>query len=199
MTTAGRTTGRRPRRDALLEQAAALFATRGYAAVGVDDIGAAAGITGPGVYRHFPSKQAILAALFDDATGRLLAVAHTVAASPDPVVDKLRTLVEAHADLALSDRGLISVYLAEEHALPEDARKRQRAAQRSYVEHWLQLLQQLRPALEPRDVLLVVQSVIGMLNSVAFHSGHADHDRAVALLTETGLAALLGAPADGGR
>ena len=61
-----------PRREQLLEAAAALFAERGYHAVGIDDIGAAAGISGPGVYRHFPSKQALLAALCDRALTRML-------------------------------------------------------------------------------------------------------------------------------
>lgn len=185
-------TSRRRRRETLLSEAAALFADRGYAAVGVDDIGAAAGITGPGVYRHFPSKQAILAALFDDATGRLLAGAQQIVAGSEALPGQLRALVRTHAGLALSERGLISVYLAEEHALPAADRRRQRATQRRYVDHWLRLAGPLRPDLSARDLLLVVQAVLGMLNSVAFHSGHADHDRAVDLLTGSALAALLG-------
>ena len=58
-------TAARPRREQLLQCAADLFSARGYHAVGIDDIGAAAGISGPGVYRHFPGKQALLAALCD--------------------------------------------------------------------------------------------------------------------------------------
>ena len=49
-----------PRRELLLRAAADLFAARGFHDVGMDDIGAAAGITGPGVYRHFASQQALL-------------------------------------------------------------------------------------------------------------------------------------------
>lgn len=49
-----------PRHDQLLEVAALLFRSRGYEEVGVDDIGAAAGVTGPAVYRHFSGKQALL-------------------------------------------------------------------------------------------------------------------------------------------
>ena len=61
-----------PRRELLLEAAAELFAARGFHAVGIDDIGAAAGITGPGVYRHFAGKQALLEVLCDRAMTRLL-------------------------------------------------------------------------------------------------------------------------------
>ncbi|HKT01050.1 MAG TPA: helix-turn-helix domain-containing protein, partial [Rugosimonospora sp.] len=49
------------RRDRLAAAAAELIRTRGYHAVGVNEIGAAAGVSGPAVYRHFPDKQALLA------------------------------------------------------------------------------------------------------------------------------------------
>lgn len=53
------------RREAILAAAAQLFADRGYAAVGMDDIGAAAGVTGPAIYRHFGAKASVLTAVFD--------------------------------------------------------------------------------------------------------------------------------------
>ena len=53
------------RREAILTAAAQLFADRGYAAVGMDDIGAAAGVTGPAIYRHFGAKASVLTAVFD--------------------------------------------------------------------------------------------------------------------------------------
>ncbi|GAB3841024.1 TetR/AcrR family transcriptional regulator [Dactylosporangium cerinum] len=40
--------------------AAELFCERGYHLVGIDEIAAAVGISGPAVYRHFPNKYAIL-------------------------------------------------------------------------------------------------------------------------------------------
>lgn len=44
----------------ILTAATALFARHGYAAVGIDDIAAAVGATGPAIYRHHPSKYALL-------------------------------------------------------------------------------------------------------------------------------------------
>ncbi len=54
---------RRPRnrRAQLADAAAELFRRHGYHSVGVNDIAAAAGVTGPAVYRHFRGKQDILA------------------------------------------------------------------------------------------------------------------------------------------
>ena len=63
------------RRRELIAAAARLFAARGYYAVTVDDIGEAVGLTGPALYRHFSSKEALLVAVFDEVieelTGRL--------------------------------------------------------------------------------------------------------------------------------
>src|SRR5919109_1419120 len=53
------------RRGELIAAAARLFAARGYYAVTVDDLGEALGISGPALYRHFSSKQALLVAVFD--------------------------------------------------------------------------------------------------------------------------------------
>ena len=48
------------RRQELLAIAAEQFATRGYHNVTVDDIGAAAGVTGPALYHHFTGKEQLL-------------------------------------------------------------------------------------------------------------------------------------------
>src|SRR5947208_17071867 len=56
------------RRQELIAAAARLFASRGYYAVTVDDIGDALGLSGPALYRHFPSKEALLVAVFDQVS-----------------------------------------------------------------------------------------------------------------------------------
>ena len=53
------------RRQRILSAAAELVAERGYHEVGMADIGAAAGITGSAIYRHFDGKSAVLVAMFD--------------------------------------------------------------------------------------------------------------------------------------
>ena len=59
------------RRDALLAAAKRLIAKHGYLGVRLEDIGGAAGVSGPAVYRHFASKDAVLAAL-------LVGISHTL-------------------------------------------------------------------------------------------------------------------------
>lgn len=61
-----------PRRDQIRREAARLFAARGFLGVGVDEIGKAVGISGPGLYRHFAGKEAMLADLLIGISERLL-------------------------------------------------------------------------------------------------------------------------------
>src|SRR5688572_4200748 len=64
--------GRRPplRREMIVAAAAELFHERGYAGTSIEDIGAAVGMTGPAIYRHFSSKEALLSELLERAIRR---------------------------------------------------------------------------------------------------------------------------------
>src|SRR5216110_570669 len=78
-------TRRRSRRDEILEIAVGLFASRGYHGVSMDDIGAAAGVTGPALYHHFAGKEAMLiAALAPVSEGLLEGGKARVAQQADP-------------------------------------------------------------------------------------------------------------------
>ena len=57
---AGRARRPKDRRVRIAMAAAELFCAHGYHGVGIDDIAAAVGISGPAVYRHFPTKYAVL-------------------------------------------------------------------------------------------------------------------------------------------
>ena len=72
------------RRERILRAAAELVAERGFHAVSMADIGAASGIVGSGVYRHFDSKSAVLVALLDEGMERLLAGAAAAVGSGRP-------------------------------------------------------------------------------------------------------------------
>jgi AcrR family transcriptional regulator len=173
-----------PRRELLLAAAADLFATRGYHAVGIDDIGAAAGITGPGVYRHFASKQALLQALCDLAVGRMVEQArHT---------DGLEALVDLHVDFVVRERALIRVWLREQWSLDKEARRSSTRHLRAYEDVWRDALAPRRTDLTPDGVALVVSSVLGMLNTTShIDSALSAEDRRTAL-RDLALAALLG-------
>lgn len=84
-------------RRALVEDAAAQqFAERGYQATRMDDIAAAAGVTKPVLYRHFPSKKALHMALLERERDALAAAAlDAYLASDAPLADRLAPMLEA--------------------------------------------------------------------------------------------------------
>ncbi len=60
------------RRQQILDVACTVFANRGFHATSMDDIAAAAGVTKPVLYQHFPSKRRLFIELLDDLGRRLL-------------------------------------------------------------------------------------------------------------------------------
>lgn len=180
-----------PRRELLLEAAADLFAARGYHDVGIDDIGAAAGISGPGVYRHFASKRALLEALCDRAMNRMLEGARrTRAAAPDPTA-ALEALVDLHVAFAVDERALLGVWVREQRALSDDVRRSLRRRQRDYERVWRAAAAPLREDLVEAEVAVVVVAGLALLNATALAETTVPAERLRALLRRTVLSALL--------
>src|SRR6186997_1304016 len=80
------------RRDQLIAAAERLVAERGFLAVRLEDIGAAAGVSGRAIYRHFPNKEALLVELLVGISTRLLAGATDVVTDADEPVAALNGL-----------------------------------------------------------------------------------------------------------
>ena len=91
------------RRRQLVAAAERLVAERGFLAVRLEDIGAAAGVSGPAIYRHFPNKEALLVELLVGISTRLLAGATDVVARADNPEDALNGLIDFHLDFALGE------------------------------------------------------------------------------------------------
>lgn len=180
-----------PRREQLLEAAAHLFADRGFHAVGIDDIGSAAGISGPGVYRHFPSKAALLEALCDRAMSRMLDGARAIVASSASPTEALEELVALHVAFGVEERSLIGVWVREARALSDDVRRSLRRRMRAYEQLWHGVLTPLREDLDATGVAVVTGSTLAMLNGTAFTTPAVAADRLEVLLRKMALAALL--------
>src|SRR5258708_22024031 len=98
------------RRDEILDAAAWLFAERGYHGVTIDDIGAAVGMSGPGIYRHFAGKEDVLAQMLLRISARLRDEgAQRVEAAPD-AASALEALLRWHVDFSLHQSALITVH-----------------------------------------------------------------------------------------
>lgn len=172
------------RRQRILVAAAELTARRGFHAVAMSEIGAAAGIVGSGVYRHFASKDAVLVALLDAGMGRLQQGAAAALASATDDRSALTALVKDHVSVAIEHRAMLAAYHREVHNLPDEARRALRRAQRHYVEEWVHALAPLRRDLADGELRLAVHAAVGAIQSTLFFRSGLDRERLAALLVE---------------
>jgi AcrR family transcriptional regulator len=183
---------RRSRRDEILEVAVGLFASRGYHGVSMDDIGGAAGVTGPALYHHFAGKEAMLVAALAPVSERLLdgGRARVVAHAGAPKA-ALESLVEFHVAFALANPAVIALHLHELDRLPEEPRRQIRRLQRLYVEVWVDVLTALRTELTAPEARVLAHAAFGLMNSTPFLGGEVDRGRRAELLRAATLAALI--------
>lgn len=174
------------RRGQILAVAAELFAKHGYHGVSIADLGAAVGVSGPALYRHFDGKEALLAEMLIGISEHLLAGGQERATAGDPQ-EVLVALVEFQADFARREPELIVVQDRDLANLPEGPRHTVRQLQRRYVEIWVDTLRELHPGLTDESARAAAHGAFGLLNSTP-HSGRSTE--AVALLQKMALTAL---------
>jgi AcrR family transcriptional regulator len=178
------------RREQILQAAAQLFAERGSRAVGVDDVGAAVGVTGPAIYRHFASKDAMLAEMLLRISEHLLDGGSRYAAEAgDDAAAQLRALIAFHVDFALDNPALITVQDRDLGSLAEDDAAQVRRLQRRYVEVWVDVLGRLRPTADAATCRARAHAMFGLINSTPHSAGRLGRPAMARLLAEMAWAA----------
>ena len=177
------------RRLQLVRAASRLFAERGFRAVSMEDLAAEADVSGPAVYRHFASKEALLADLLIAVSQQLLEQG-TRRSKNVSSFESLKLLIAFHTDFALRDRDLIRI---QDHDFanlaPEDARTVSRL-QRAYLEVWVEVLRQIDPTLDEGVARTKIQAVFGLINSTPHSASHRDTETTRSILEEMALGAL---------
>lgn len=177
------------RREQILATAAELFARRGFHGVSVSDLGSACGISGPALYKHFPSKDAVLAAMLVSISEELLAVGTARSAGATTPTEALAALVDWHVTFAVEHRALIVVQDRDWSSLPDEARERVRSLQRAYVDVWATRLRETDPGRTLDAARAAAHATFGLLNSTP-HSGLLDDAAMRDLLSTMALRAL---------
>jgi AcrR family transcriptional regulator len=178
--------GSSARRTELARQAAGLFAEHGFHGVTMDDIGAACGVSGPALYHHFPSKEALLEEMLTSISEWLLDQATTITRHTSDPTAALDALVRAHVGFALDETSLITV---QHRDLVHVSGGQVRRLQRAYVELWVDQLRQLRPEATDVEARAAVHAAIGLINSTP-HSARLSRDAMEQLLHRMATAAL---------
>ena len=154
------------RREQLLTSAIQLIDERGYQSVNMADIGAAVGITGPSVYKHYPAKSDLLVAALVRGYERLQAgMTQALGRAGDPQ-EALDLLVRAEIEFAVEHRNLIGVLISERDQLPEKDRQRTYRAQRDILGTWVRVLSEAYPGLGPAESRITVNVVFAVVNNL---------------------------------
>lgn len=86
------------RRESLLAAAQRLFSRKGFFGVGVDEIVAELGVTPAVLYRHFPSKEALYAAVLERIACRREDYVAAIVAEPSDFASVLRRITRIYAE-----------------------------------------------------------------------------------------------------
>ena len=184
-------TGRTQRRRQILHTATVLFAERGFHGVSVHDIGAACGVSGPALYKHFRGKVDVLAQSLADISDELLATGRARVEAADGPDARLDALIAWHIDFAVENPAYIVVQEREWSSLDDAGRDAVRRVQLAYVDLWVDTVAALRDDLDRAEARVAVQATFGLLNSTP-HSARISEPRLRRRLARMARAALLG-------
>jgi AcrR family transcriptional regulator len=130
------------RKRIILEEAIALFASRGFHGVSLDQIAAAAKVTKPVLYDHFSSKQSLYIELSITIRDRLLAAGKDVVLLSRTFRGRVRAGVEAFFSFAEKNPAAIRILLAP----PRDSEKIYRAVLEIQEEATVSIMQMMLAA-----------------------------------------------------
>jgi AcrR family transcriptional regulator len=161
---------RRPknRKAQIVRVAARAFSERGYHPVGVDEIAAEIGISGPALYRHFPNKYALFVAAAEACPLALLDAVTAVPPSDDPR-RRLAAVLDALIETSIEFRRSSGLYRWERRYLDSADRKRLRGMYDQVTDRIAAPLSQLRPDLPDADRVFLANGALSVLGSLASH------------------------------
>jgi AcrR family transcriptional regulator len=161
-----RTTKGERTRQAIMVAATDLFRDRGFRETSLADIGAAAGVSGPAIYRYFTSKGELLSVLIEQAAIDWREAVDEVLDMDIPPSLTLERLIDAAVVLQLRNGNLRDVFNKEYRSLDDDARRRVARMQRVRMAEWVHLLSEVHPGLTEDEARAVVTMIDGMLRSI---------------------------------
>jgi AcrR family transcriptional regulator len=163
------------RHEAILHAALALFRARGVSDVGIDEIGVAAGISGPTVYYYFTSKAQVVLDAFDQAGGRVAAGVDDALRGATSPADALERLIRSYVTIATDSVDLNVLTSREGDAILAGELERFRRRGQAIRDGWASVVQEVRPDLTEAEVRLLVRMMFPLVQHAAEAAeGHGD-------------------------
>jgi AcrR family transcriptional regulator len=156
---------REERRRAILDAAAARFATHGYLATRMADIAADLGYGKAALYYYFDSKEALLVELIEARIGVALAALDRIVASGLDAVAKVEAAVRTHLRIFHEHADIYTIFNSERlHLINLGTAAAVDELGRRYEALWQDMLS--HPAFRADlDIPVTVKAIMGMLNT----------------------------------
>lgn len=162
------------RREQILDTAVRMFRERGYGGVSMADIADEVGVTPSASYRHFTSKEELLATAVERAGDRVALSLSSSLASATNGEEAVEALIRALVGDITTNRDSISVAVTERYHLSPEELSATRKRERLLVEEWTHALAVTRPelSLASREllVLAVHRLVVEAVHSLPRHA-----------------------------
>jgi AcrR family transcriptional regulator len=156
---------RTQRQEELVQAASRLFAERGYYNVGINDISAELGLSGPALYHHYPSKEALLVDVMNTvATSQVDGMREVATSSPDPTI-RLTGMIKYHVGFAFDQREYLAAWRTEFHNLPVPERRRLRQIQRLYVNEWMRAVGAIQQTADSEQLLAICHAALALMQA----------------------------------
>jgi AcrR family transcriptional regulator len=151
------------KREALLVAALARFRVRGFSGVGMDEIGEAAGLSGPTIYHYFDSKSDLLLEAYDRAGERVAAGSLEAVEGATTATQALDRLLDSYCRTVADQLDLLVVASRDGWGLPDRDRPRLARRRRLIRDTWCGVVRELRPELTEAEVRLLVRMAFALV------------------------------------
>lgn len=178
----------RDRKSQILTAASELFYASGYHNVSTEQIAAAVGITAGALYRHFRSKEDLLAAAVVDRFDR--ATADTAASDSQDLEEFVARIVES----AAGRRELGVLWSRETRHLGPANRHAVRTRFYDFLRYFTGEIHQLRPELTEQGSEFIAWSTLAVLTSPSYHRTAVTAERLRSVLQQLALVACYFSP-----
>ena len=179
------------RRRLILDAASRLFAERGYDATTINDIGDAVGISGPGLYRHFPSKRAVLEALLGETVAEFAQRAAEIVESAPSPLDLVEKLVAMNVGVILDNRELNAACWVEWSTSAVEDDPAFSGPVHQYLDIWRSALARVRPDLSDQELVVLAQAVFWLMRSTCFYDTSVPRPQLQELVTRMTVGAIV--------
>ncbi|WP_354699316.1 HTH-type transcriptional repressor KstR2 [Paraconexibacter sp. AEG42_29] len=154
------------RQAQVVDDAARVFADRGYDQTSVQDLSDAIGLAAGGIYHYFGGKEQLLISICDRLMDPLLDEARALTATPGDAATQLRAVVRLWVAHALEHRDHMLVFQQERHVIEHGDQWRAVRSNRKAFERLVQdLLARAHAERAPGgDRRLLLAALLGMVN-----------------------------------